>query len=222
MERPEGIKKNLPSAYKNKRIGNAERLIIIFHLVGIIGLATPFLRPVFLLLVPYHLLLMMVILLLNYDQPDKKLYFFLLLIFITGFLIEWTGVHTGRIFGRYAYGNVLGVKVDDVPLIIGVNWFLLIYATGVSLQQSNIKNQLVRLVTGAFVLVVLDVLIEPIAVRFDYWHWIGGHIPAKNYVCWFIVSMVLLFVFEQFNFKKQGMAALVLLISQFIFFAVLQ
>jgi putative membrane protein len=105
--------------------------------------------------------------------------------------------------------------------MIGVNWFLLVYATGVTLKRSRIENKYLRIITGAAILTLLDVLIEPIAIRFDYWHWTGGVIPIKNYICWFLVSAVLLFIFERFEFKRQSIVAAVLLVTQFVFFAVL-
>src|SRR5689334_23098853 len=35
---------------------------------------------------------------------------------------EVIGVATGAIFGAYSYGEVLGFKLLEVPLIIGLNW----------------------------------------------------------------------------------------------------
>ena len=38
---------------------------------------------------------------------------------------EVTTVET--MFGDYSYGKVLGYQVNNVPVIIGINWFLIIY-----------------------------------------------------------------------------------------------
>ncbi len=67
---------------------------------------------------------------------------------------------------------------------------------------------------------MLDFLIEPVAIRDDYWHWIDGSIPIKNYITWFLLSVVMLFIFEKFRFKKQGLAGPVLLAAQFVFFVI--
>jgi putative membrane protein len=143
------------------------------------------------------------------------------MIFIIGFAAEWIGVHKGWLFGSYTYGETLGTKVDGIPLTIGVVWFLLIYSTGVLMQYSRIKYVLIRVIVGAGVLVGLDMLIEPIAVRFDYWHWANNIIPDKNYICWFFLSVFMLLIFEIFKFKRQNIVGIVLLIAQFIFFAAL-
>jgi putative membrane protein len=213
MERPENL--------KNTKITQPVRLVIIFHLVGIVGLSIAATKPLFLMLVPYHLLLMMGVLFFTHDRFNTRFAFFFLLIFIAGFGVEWAGVHTGQLFGSYAYGPTLGFGIDGIPLIMGVNWFLLVYSVGVTLQYSGIKHRALRILSGALLLVLLDVVIEPAAIQFDYWHWADGVIPVNNYICWFVLGAVLLLVFELFRFKKQSIVGVVLLISQFIFFIAL-
>lgn len=197
------------------------RLVIIFHLVGIVGLSIPATRSLFLALVPYHLLLMMGVLFFTHDKFAVKFVLFFLLIFTAGFAVEWAGVHTGRLFGNYAYGPTLGYGIDGIPLIMGINWFLLVYSVGVTLQYSGLKNMPLRILAGALILVLLDVVIEPVAIKFNYWHWAGGEAPVNNYICWFVLGAILLLVFELFRFKKQSIVGMVLLISQFIFFVAL-
>lgn len=212
MERPQNLNINPRLA-----IG----IIILFHLVGLVGLSVPASRALFLQIVPYHLLLMVLVIFLNHKSISSRFGIFGLILFFSGFAVEWIGVHTGWLFGNYSYGNTLGYKVLSIPLMIGVNWFLLIYATGVAMQRSRVKSAFFRVIEGALILVILDVLIEPVAIKFNYWHWFRGTIPLKNYICWFLVSSVLLYVFERFDFKKQSMAAPVLLITEFMFFGLL-
>jgi len=214
MERPKNITR--------RRTATAVRLILIFHIVGLVGLYLAISKPLFLLLVPFHLLLMTVLLFFSHNRFGSKIIYFFALLFITGFAVEWAGVYTGQLFGSYTYGPTLGLGFSGVPLVMGINWFLLIYSTGVSLQHSRIRSMWIRIIIGALILVVLDYFIEPVAVRLNYWHWVGNYIPVQNYVCWFIISVALLFVFEKFNFKKQGIAGTALLVCQFIFFAALQ
>lgn len=196
-------------------------VIVLFHIVGLIGLLLPFTRPLFLQIVPWHILLMLLIIVLGHKNFNGKFVSFMGIIFIAGIVLEWIGVHKAWIFGNYSYGPTMGTKVLDIPLTIGVNWFLLIYAVGVIMQRSRLKGTLPRITVGALMLVALDLLIEPVAIRFDYWHWVNNIIPFKNYYCWFLVSGVMLFLFEKFEFKKQSMAAPVLLMIEFIFFGIL-
>ena len=196
-------------------------IIIIFHIVGVAGLSIPALHPVFLQMVPWHIMLMLLMIILSHHPVNSRFWIFILITFWAGFFLEWIGVHKNWIFGSYAYGQTLGVKVLGIPLTIGVNWFLLVYAAGVTMQRSRLRSIYLRIITGALLLVVLDLLIEPVAIKFDYWHWTNNIIPLKNYLGWFLVSAAMLCLFEHFNFKKQSLAAPLLLITQFLFFAIL-
>jgi len=217
MERAPDLKNPLKGATSRpQRISII--IIILFHAVGLIGCSLPATDILFLKLVPWHLLLMTLVIIYNHDQLWGRFFVFGLLIFVIGFTAELIGVHTGWLFGNYAYGETLGTQLFRVPLMIGVNWFLLTYSTGVLLQRSRIKSRIIRILAGALILVLLDASIEPMAMHFDYWHWTDNHIPLKNYVCWFGLSALLLFVFDQFKFKPQSKVASVLLIMQFIFF----
>ena len=212
MERPQSL---------NIAPRAAVAVIILFHLVGLIGLSIQATRGLFLNIVPFHLLLMLAVIISGHNRFNSDFGVFLLLIFWLGFIAEWIGVHKGWLFGDYAYGQTLGLKLSGIPLMIGINWFILTYVTGVAMQRSRFKSPFIRIFSGAGLLVLLDVLIEPIAIRFDYWHWNSGNIPIKNYVCWFLIAGVMLYVFELFRFKKQSVAAPVLLLTEFVFFGLL-
>ncbi len=197
-------------------------LIIIFHAVGLIGFAVPALYSLFLDLVPFHLLLMLVFVAGSHRPADGKFFLFMGIMLVAGYCVEWVGVKGDWLFGKYVYGPTLGTKLDDVPLCIGVNWFLLIYSTGILMKISRVRNIASRIIIGALILVVLDLLIEPVAIQLGYWHWAGNVVPIKNYIAWFFVSAVFLFVFESFQFKKQSKVPPLFLATQFAFFILLR
>ncbi len=196
-------------------------VIILFHVVGLTGFFIAPVRPLFLHIVPFHILLMFGMIIYSYGRADSRLLLFVLTIYIIGYSGEWIGVHKNWIFGDYTYGKTLGVKLGDIPVVMGLNWFLLIYAAAVLMQRSRIRYIAVRVMLGALILVALDVLIEPVAMRFDYWQWTDLAVPLNNYIGWFAISAVSLLLFEGFKFKKQSIAAPVLLITQFFFFGLL-
>lgn len=212
MERPKHLSSLTPVAIL---------VVMLFHLVGLIGVLIPPLQHLFLLLVPFHLGLMMLILTFTHRPFNGRFVAFILMVITVGSIAEWTGIHTALLFGHYTYGNTLGFKLNGVPLIIGINWFLLIYSTGVTMQQSPIKSKWIRPVAGALILVILDLLIEPVAIHLNYWHWANGVVPITNYISWFLLTAILLLLLEQFNFTRQSRVGPALLVSQFVFFAVL-
>lgn len=198
----------------------AIKLVIIFHAVGLIGFIIPLLQPIFLKLVPWHLMFMFIVIFLSHRELSRKFLFYILTIFILGYAAEWTGVNRHLLFGNYTYGKTLGIKPSGVPLIISINWFLLTYSAGVLMQRIRIKV-LVKIILGAALLVLLDLLIEPVAIHFDYWHWADSAVPMMNYICWFAVGCIMLTMFEIFRFKKQNTVAIVFLVVQFVFFLAL-
>lgn len=198
----------------------AIKLIIIFHAVGLVGFITPILQPVFLKLVPWHLMFMFIVIFLSHRYLSKKFLFYIITIFIIGYAAEWTGVNRHLLFGNYSYGKTLGIKPSGVPLIISINWFLLTYSAGVLMQRIRV-NVLVKVILGAVLLVLLDLLIEPAAIRLDYWHWTNPTVPVMNYICWFAISCIMLMIFEVFHFGRQNRAAATFLAVQFVFFLIL-
>jgi putative membrane protein len=78
-----------------------------------------------------------------------------------------------------------------------------------------------KAVLAAALLVVLDVFIEPVAIRFDYWYWASATVPLQNYVAWFVFSFGCFWLF--FNQKKstKSFVAVTLLLAQFLFFMAL-
>ncbi len=195
-------------------------IIILFHLVGLYGFLNPNLTDFFIQLVPFHLLLMLALLVISGNDGSMNIRLFALVVFIFGFLIEVAGVNTGLIFGSYTYGATLGLKLWETPLLIGVNWLILVYSTGV-LLNGFWPNKYFLALLGAIILVSIDFLIEPVAITYDYWSWTQQIIPMQNYLGWFAVSFTMFILFTSVNFKKQNRSAIVLFVTQVCFFIIL-
>lgn len=203
--------------YLEKR-GLSKIFIVVFHLVGFVGFSLPHLHDFFISFVPFHLLLMAAILLINQKDFKKEFWLGLIFVYVSGYLVEVVGVSSGAVFGTYAYGNTLGIKLAQVPLLIGVNWVILIFSIGAVLKKYFKHQRNLKAIVGSFILVFIDFLIEPVAVRFDYWSWADSTIPLQNYVAWFFVCFVLLRVYYELDFRKSNPVALTLLVSQVLFF----
>lgn len=194
--------------------------VSLFHAVGIIGLALPITKPIFQQLTPFHLL--MTVGLLMYFHRGWNLSFigFSALAFLTGMTAEIIGVQTGLIFGDYHYGTVLGTKLWGVPLIIGLNWFLLVYLTGEWLD-GKIQNHWGASALGALLMVGIDFVIEPVAISLGFWTWTSEAIPLENYLGWFFIAFGLQAAYRYFVFKKQNKLSPFLLLNLVLFFTIL-
>ncbi|MEZ4775990.1 MAG: carotenoid biosynthesis protein [Bacteroidia bacterium] len=205
-----------------ERSERSEKLVIgflvIFHFVGIIGLHLDETRPLFQSLTPLNLLLTVGVLAWFHRSWTMKFGMFVFFIFWAGYLVEVAGVFTGAIFGSYNYGNAFGIKIAAVPPLIGINWVMLVYITGI-ISQGMAKNIWVRVTIGAALLVLLDFLIEPMAMTHDFWSWRDNRIPAQNYFAWFLIGWVMQYGFHSLTEEKSNPLALPVYLIQIIFFA---
>ena len=182
-------------------------ILTLLHLVGVLGFLSPW-RALFLHLTPFHLLLVFGYIFIFQSQRDNTFLGFMLFVMITSYLIELAGVQTGLIFGHYTYGEALGFKIGDTPLLIGVLWFLLIYSIG-SMMKTWLISPLFKAVTGATMMLVIDLFIEPVAIDLGFWSWENDTIPIQNFLAWYFISFVYFIVFNKYNFAPNRIAPVI-------------
>ncbi len=224
---------------KRHKMMVATGIALLFHGCGVVGIATDTYRSFFVNATPLNLLLMFGLLL--WTQPDRNRFFwlFILIAASTGIIVELIGVNTGWLFGNYTYGTVLGFKWMGVPLLIGANWFVMMYCSGITMhtilrrtlsqvaQETQTSPGVLKAVSviidGAVLAVFFDWVMEPVAIKLGYWQWGGdGSIPVYNYICWMGASALLLTVFHYSPFVKSNKFAVHLLLIQLLFFLILR
>jgi len=113
----------------------------------------------------------------------------------TGFAAEAVGVATGLPFGDYVYGDSLGVKLLDVPVVVPLAWAMFAYPcllVGPRLGRP--------LLAGAWALASWDLFLDPQMVEAGHWRWLDvdhpipllGPIPLSNLAGWVLVALVLM------------------------------
>jgi putative membrane protein len=212
-------------------------VIVILHLVGLVGLSSREWSALFSQLSPITLLITTGLVLLCQPQWSRRFAAFLALCIVVGYGIELAGVHTGVVFGGdYAYGPNLGPKVAEVPPLMGLLWFLLVFSAGTLVKALAAKTKLLssrisRAALGALLLVVMDFPMEYLAQPLDYWTWefsfrgmpILGAAPLLNYATWFVVAGGLLMAFDAWaSTGRRNTVALAVLPVQFSFFVLLK
>lgn len=123
---------------------------------------------------------------------------------LVGFLMEYLGVKTGVIFGRYHYTDVLNPKLlGTVPAVIPLAWFMVLYP---SHQMANLlltgrsvggpkgawATAFAALLT-ALILTAWDLVMDPVMVldvKAWVWHDGGGYfgIPFRNFLGWVVTG----------------------------------
>ena len=135
-------------------------------------------------------------------------------------LAEIIGVNKGLIFGEYRYGDALGIKVFGVPILIGINWCILVFITGY-IADTFSHNFWQKILLGIFLMISLDLVMEPVAPVLDFWTFKSGLASFQNYLGWSLVSFPLHLLYQKLSPKITGPFPFHLFILQFLFFTIL-
>lgn len=167
---------------------------------------------------PMNLILGMILLFWNFPPKNGlKSVLVWFVVYVLGMIVEGIGVNTGLLFGDYTYGENLGIKVLGVPILIGINWVVLTFLTA-SISRRFISNKWIAVFVGAALMVLLDLFIEPIAPIFDFWSWELGYAPLRNYIDWFVVSLIMQVIVQKELPEDSASFPIHHLASQFAFF----
>jgi putative membrane protein len=172
-------------------------------------------------LTPYTLLLTgIIVLYVSYKKGELKFLIWCLTIYIVTFTLEVIGTKTGIIFGNYVYGDTLGFKLFEVPFIIGFNWVLIILGAITLAEQIN-KNIFLRALLTGTLAVLFDLVLEPVAIKLNYWNWSSGLIPLSNYYSWFAISFIASLLYDLLKIRINERLPEIYFMIQLIFFVLL-
>ena len=211
----------LKSLYKNPELLRFSIFIVwLINVSGFFGMFSDQ-KELFLKFTPYAILMSFILIFINSKIIQKGFITSIILIAIFGFIIEYLGGNYGILFGAYSYGENLGLKVGNVPLIMAINWILLIIITG-NFSEKVFKNSLAsKVIFGSLLMVILDFFIEFSAPKLDYWEFDKHPVPLSNYIWWFLFSIIFHIIY-QINIKeKEYVLSQNILLIHFLFFGLL-
>jgi uncharacterized membrane protein len=129
--------------------------------------------------------------------------FFFLLSTVVSWTFEQVGVKTGLVYGRYHYTDFLGPKLGDVPVIIPIAWFAMIYPSyviacwlidGAGRPPATEAGArfLWRAWVAGMVMTAWDVVLDPTYVQAGAWVWHDGGpyfgVPRQNFFGWMLTT----------------------------------
>ena len=200
----------------------ADLPLVCLYAVGLACHLIPSARPVMLRATPIALFLTAALVTASLAQERAgKVFAWAGAAFVAGFAIEAIGVATGAVFGSYSYGTALGPKLLAVPLVIGLNWAIVILGS-VTLSSSVLSHPLAAAIAAGALTAGFDWVMEPVAVRLGYWQWAQGTIPLRNYGAWFLIAAVLSFGFAMLRPRVKTWAPAAAFLLQLVFFAALR
>jgi bisanhydrobacterioruberin hydratase len=196
-------------------------LSVILYLIfgfGILWHALPVTRDIVISLTPIALVIAYIIVLFPEAKgKNVNVIIWFALVSVITYLLEVIGVSTSLIFGEYMYGGSLGILVLGVPIIIGLNWSLIIWGSTEIASRLKVHTG-VKVLIAAFLAVFLDFLIEPVAASLDYWKWQDNIIPFQNYAAWFVIALLFSFTYFLLKLKSRSNLPVHFFITQVLFF----
>jgi uncharacterized membrane protein len=120
---------------------------------------------------------------------------------VVSYLMEEIGVRTGLIFGHYHYSALLGAKLGNVPVLIPLAWFMMIYPSWVvarailhGVDTRTLPGTVLLAAIAAFVMTAWDVVMDPGMAASGNWTWENGGayfgVPRHNYLGWLLTTFL--------------------------------
>ena len=119
------------------------------------------------------------------------------------FLIEASGVNLGFPFGDFAFTNLAGPKVWDVPVVIPFAWLAILIPAWIA-SDRILRYQ--HLVVASLIVVAFDAVLEFAADTMDLWHWRGGSPTELTFISWFGVSYMMFFILKKYAAPRESNA----------------
>lgn len=194
--------------------------LVLFYAIGVTAIYIPFTAKLFISLTPLALLLSFTLLLVFHKNFDLKTIGTFTLIFVAGYLVEVFGVNTGLIFGNYKYGETLSIKLLETPVIMGLNWILMIYLTASVIEKYKIPV-LLKILVSSTIMVAYDFVLEQVAPKMDMWSWQNNSVPLQNYIAWFGIAVIFHGSLKISRIETKNKLSVTILICQILFFVAL-
>ena len=133
---------------------------------------------------------------------------FLMICAVVTWAFEEVGTLTGSVYGAYHYGDQLGAKLGQVPIIIPFAWFMMIYASWTVAQlllqgpgdPTRWGSIAKRIVIAALAMTAWDAVMDPGMSRSGVWTWEHGGayfgVPSQNYVGWLATTLTVYAITE--------------------------
>ena len=94
----------------------------------------------------------------------------------------------------------------------------MLICAGIRIVSSIFANKITVLVVAALLVTLIDLLIEQVAPKLDFWQFESGLPGIHNYLGWIGVAFFISYFFYPIIIKANRTVSLIILILQIIFF----
>ena len=195
-------------------------ILVLYYSVGTLLFQFSETRILFGTLTPWSLILSFSAVLVFQKELSLKLVIAFVVVFTTALIIEIIGVNTGVLFGSYKYGPALGPMILRTPVLIGLNWLILVYCS-VAIVNHHFTHKITRVLAGSLLMVTYDLILEYVAPIMYMWSWDASYPGIRTFVMWFVVAIFLHLLFQWLGLRINNKPARYLFYIQFLFFCVI-
>lgn len=151
---------------------------------------------------PYMILLGTIVMrlpLISGIQPlaNKNFYLGLTVLTLYSYTIEYIGVTTSWPYGMFEYGVNLGPMIfGKIPLALPIFFLPLVinsYLVVLLVGEEFSGNKLIRLVSVTFIVLLMDIVLDPAAVSLGFWEYKSGFlygVPLSNFAGWILSATI--------------------------------
>ena len=84
----------------------------------------------------------------------------------------------------------------------------------------NTSNIRIKILAASILMTFFDFIMEPAAIKLNYWSWLTTTIPLQNYLAWFVISFILMILGWRLRVLDTKMPSLVMhgYFAQLIYF----
>ena len=123
------------------------------------------------------------------------------------FLFESLALKTGVPYGHFAYSDLLGPTwMGLAPFTVPFAWTPFILLAGMITERFK-GGWLKTVLFGTLILLVCDLIVDPIAVKVGFWHWerVGVYygIPLSNFLGWMLSGAIGMGIWRVYSTKKR-------------------
>ncbi|MBU5687814.1 MAG: carotenoid biosynthesis protein [Candidatus Aenigmarchaeota archaeon] len=161
-------------------------------------------------------------------KKDKKMILFFLASTLYAIFFENMNILLSQGFeGGYYYNKNFSIFIFHLPLFVSLAWSIIIY-TSIKIAQSLKISENSLPFAASLIVLLIDLAIDVIAIRLEYWTWIGyslkdGYfgVPASNFIGWLFISFSWFYIDQKLKIKKNWLKYSIMPIIAYIFYFLL-
>ncbi len=166
---------------------------------------------------PFQLLFSAILLFWYQEKFKKSFWTFLGASYFTIYILFLVNYYSAFPFGPIEYNRELGPSLLHIPLTIAILWLIIIYSAGIITARLPLAK-LYKALVGAFLVLLMNMALEPAAQTMMWWQYASGDGLILNYTATFVISFFLLIFFHLSRFRKKNNLAPLFFIVLLLFF----